>query len=61
MGKILKHCDLCKRWGAAYLIPAEPRPLRVCYDCWKAKFAPPQPGKTAEIDQKGSTTENRTA
>ncbi|HPH96174.1 MAG TPA: hypothetical protein PKW33_06850 [Anaerolineaceae bacterium] len=56
MEKILKRCDICKRWGAAYLIPAEPRPLHVCIDCWKAKFAPPQPGKAAEMDKKISET-----
>jgi len=37
--KILRRCDICGRFHASYLVPADDGPPRYyCYDCWKARF-----------------------
>ena len=37
--KILRRCDICGRFHAAYLVPAEDGQTRnYCYDCWKTRF-----------------------
>ena len=37
--KILRRCDICGRFHAAYLVPDEDGQARnYCYDCWKARF-----------------------
>ncbi|PKO19109.1 MAG: hypothetical protein CVU39_00730 [Chloroflexi bacterium HGW-Chloroflexi-10] len=40
MGKILKRCSLCKRYGAAYQVN-DPQlgEIMLCYQCWHNKFS----------------------
>jgi hypothetical protein len=45
---VLRRCSLCKRFHASYLLPdSEFGKLYLCYDCWKACYAP-QPTPTTE-------------
>ncbi len=48
-GKILKHCDICKSWGARFLVNDPVRgKLYLCYNCAK-KYRPadtPHPPST---------------
>jgi hypothetical protein len=45
MGKILRRCDVCKAWGAAYLLSSlEGSTRRLCALCWQTLQAvAPQP------------------
>ncbi|MBN2005665.1 MAG: hypothetical protein JXA21_20075 [Anaerolineae bacterium] len=40
---ILKRCDVCKRWGARFLVETASGKTYLCYDCWKVRHAPPAP------------------
>ncbi len=47
MGRILKRCDVCKRFHAAYVVDDPLYPggkANYCLKCWKKMFgdAPPQ-------------------
>ena len=51
-GKILRRCDLCGRFHAAYLVP-DPKfgRLQLCYTCWKGRYgsqSPPASERGAE-------------
>jgi hypothetical protein len=49
--KILHRCDICGRFHAAYLVPAEDGQTRnYCFDCWKSRFHASPPQDTEEDD-----------
>jgi hypothetical protein len=48
--KLLRKCDICKRWGAPFLVNDPLRgKLYLCYDCAKKRMSPnpPPPQKPA--------------
>lgn len=48
MGRILKRCDVCKRFHAAYVVDAPLYPggkAKYCLRCWKKKFGDAPPPK----------------
>jgi hypothetical protein len=43
-GKILRRCDVCGKFHAAYLLTSPDGVVRkVCYSCWKAATSQPIP------------------
>ena len=58
-GKILRRCDLCGRFHAAYLVP-DPKfgQLHLCYTCWKGRHgSPPSPAPERGAEQTGEEEE----
>ncbi|MBN1372993.1 MAG: hypothetical protein JW987_13735 [Anaerolineaceae bacterium] len=54
MGRILKRCDVCKRFHAAYVVDDPLYPggkANYCFKCWKKKFGDAPPPK----EQSGET------
>ena len=51
-GKILRRCDNCGRFHAAYLLPAEDGQVRsYCYDCCDARIHASPPHDAEKEDE----------
>ena len=54
--KILRRCDVCKRFHAEYRVVAPDQGIRyLCYECWKAQESDQtgSPPKTGEQPRAG--------
>lgn len=63
-GKILHRCDLCGNFHATYLVddPKSGGKIRLCYNCWKAKYAcPPRSASDISTDHAKDQAKTRSS